>query len=353
MPSGYAGFAVCRWKGDPKVTQNVNISGSIGAASYPAFCRVPLDGDGRYHYAYDEFDIMTYNLSTYNPKPPSLHMKAGYSLDTATPFRLVTSANSRMGANDNSSWFNVRSETGTDGTLNAWLTNDDAEIGWLVNTTVREDAVEVKFVATAARNDWYHMQDPNGNVVSYCVAGCENGGWLYLGNSEDLPATVILEPLALQLLPLTVATPTLTDCLFMNNYAPNAGGIGLQNVAAEFKNCEWRHNTGSVGGGMLIYDRDKGVTKDPVFPTFIDCQIVGNTVTGDGAGVAVYDRGEPYFLRTAFVGNVARGWGGGGRLNDLKWWNRPTFEDCTFEYNIAGLKVTSPADGGGAGSQSK
>jgi predicted outer membrane repeat protein len=102
---------------------------------------------------------------------------------------------------------------------------------------------------------------------------------------------------------------------------------------------------------MIISPFLSSTTTDPIFPSFIDSTFIGQSGYGysnanDGSGFAVYNEGQPFFLRCKFFGNKAGGWGGAGRLNDLQGQFQPRFEDCDFDYNTACTGVSNSGSAG-------
>ena len=80
--------------------------------------------------------------------------------------------------------------------------------------------------------------------------------------------------------------PTISGCLFHDNYVDAKGGAILDQSAAKFINCViWNNSTMRGGGGIYIdYDFDL----DPAATEFINCTISGNSAS-DGGGLYSYN----------------------------------------------------------------
>jgi hypothetical protein len=79
--------------------------------------------------------------------------------------------------------------------------------------------------------------------------------------------------------------PTISRCLFRDNYVDSKGGAILDQSGATFINCViWNNATMRQGGGVYIdYDTDQ----DPATTQFINCTISGNRAS-KGAGLYSY-----------------------------------------------------------------
>lgn len=143
----------------------------------------------------------------------------------------------------------------------------------------------------------------------------------------------------------------ITNCEFLQNRGNQGGGVYIyvENGSAIpiFRNCIFKENRASTGGAISVYAFDGGADASP---EFYDCQIIANTSSWKGGGVA-FERvkywstgGEksniPYFERVAFKDNKADQ--GGGIYFDIYTNNNfPTINNCVFLRNEG-------ADKGGA-----
>jgi predicted outer membrane repeat protein len=141
---------------------------------------------------------------------------------------------------------------------------------------------------------------------------------------------------------LYAAMPTIERCRFEGNTASWGGGMTCHGFSdATIEDCEFVGNvTYNVGGGMFIRSSSS--------PVIERCSFLGNTQIsnplGSGGGVCVYGSGTdggpcyPSISNCLFEGNSVNG-DGGGMAN--AYGTYATVIDCTFRGNTAGR------DGGG------
>ena len=106
------------------------------------------------------------------------------------------------------------------------------------------------------------------------------------------------------------------------------GGMSLAFSSPAIRNCTFRANTSSRGGGIsiIIYSS----------PTLTNCTFEGN-IAEYGGGMECRTVSSPTLTNCTFEGNIAE-YGGGMNCED---WSSPTLENCSFVSNYAN-------NGGGA-----
>lgn len=120
------------------------------------------------------------------------------------------------------------------------------------------------------------------------------------------------------------------------NQALQGGGLVVQNAATgSYQNLTIRNNKATEqGGGLLTYERSKGMT-------FENCEIYGNTAGTNGGGVAMVSTRNAHtpdqnvtFKDMKIHDNSAVENGGGLYLLKQVWFDG---ENCDFEKNSAGI----------------
>jgi predicted outer membrane repeat protein len=122
--------------------------------------------------------------------------------------------------------------------------------------------------------------------------------------------------------------PAISNCLFVNNYAPLGGAVAnvdkasFANVVPQFSNCVFRQNTALNGGAVANLSTDVIPGGEGVKAVFTDCVFSQNTALTDGG--AVYNtnqigntaagNAEPRFVNCVFRDNQAVGMGGAIRV---------------------------------------
>jgi hypothetical protein len=122
---------------------------------------------------------------------------------------------------------------------------------------------------------------------------------------------------------LNHASPTISFCLFTDNFASSAGG-GMTNFdfsSPHVSNCTFSNNSTFDGGGMYNYYDSS--------PNIDHCVFSNNSATGHGAGVCNSRPSAPILTKCTFVSNS--GQFGGGLYNDTG--SSPTVSDCIFSLN--------------------
>ena len=102
------------------------------------------------------------------------------------------------------------------------------------------------------------------------------------------------------------SSPILTRILFVRNrVVGKGGGMYTEGGSPSLSNCRFERNLGfggyAVGGGLSTYDGN---------PTIIACTFADNA-SGSGGAMYCGARGSPALFNCRFVGNTARGVGGG------------------------------------------
>jgi len=121
------------------------------------------------------------------------------------------------------------------------------------------------------------------------------------------------------------SSPKVTGCLFQENWAYYAGG-GMQNNNASrptVGNCTFRGNWAKYSGGGMQ-------SQDESTPHLTDCVFSDNTADNRGGGMHNYNS-SPIFTSCSFKANSARTCGGG--MYNLG--GKPTLAQCTFSRNAA------------------
>ncbi|MFW9996588.1 MAG: choice-of-anchor Q domain-containing protein [Candidatus Odinarchaeota archaeon] len=118
------------------------------------------------------------------------------------------------------------------------------------------------------------------------------------------------------------ASPTISNCSFLNNHADNSGGgVLTESASATISNCTFTGNGATeYGGGINI----SGGT-----PTLSGCRFTGNSAN-DGAAVAAW-YGTPTIVNSVFRANTAN-------MNGAGVWNLSSdsiITNCSFYMNTA------------------
>lgn len=127
------------------------------------------------------------------------------------------------------------------------------------------------------------------------------------------------------------SSPTLVDCIFYENSGGSYGG-GMFNTDSSptLTNCYFKENTGYRYGGGIANFSDSN-------PTLTNCTFSGCS-SRNGGGICNYYDSNPILTNCTFTDNSAE-WGGGGMKN---YQSNPTLTNCTFVENTG-----NAYDGGG------
>jgi C1A family cysteine protease len=153
--------------------------------------------------------------------------------------------------------------------------------------------------------DWYecssaHSQPLNANLKAYAAwwLWARLAGWMH-------------------------DSPTITNCIFLNNSTTNQGG-GMYNYESSptITNCTFKSNSARAsGGGMWDYNSS---------PTTINCTFQNNSACKGGG---MYNaQSSPTISNCTFLNNSAP-FGGGGMLNVEN--SSPAITNCIFKNNLA------------------
>ena len=136
----------------------------------------------------------------------------------------------------------------------------------------------------------------------------------------------------------SVNSPTIRNCVFIENTATEMGGgvfVG-EASAPTFENCTIEQNNAPDGGGIGVGHDDPGLlairvqSNDGLVTTFVDCTISGNQADR-GGGVFVNAGGVPLLDHCTITGNLAAD--GGGLMTNGD--GAPNVSRCTIAANRA------------------
>lgn len=148
-------------------------------------------------------------------------------------------------------------------------------------------------------------------------------------------------------------SPTVSNCLFEQNYAIRYGGAirNWRSSSPDITNCRIVDNSGDYGGGINNTTQSSpiisgceiarntcgyhggGVYNDfSSAPQLIGCTITGNRSYYNGGGVANYNQSHAALFECHLIDNRSTASVGGGMYNDH---SSPTITDTLFEANQA------------------
>lgn len=146
------------------------------------------------------------------------------------------------------------------------------------------------------------------------------------------------------------ASPTVSDCTFINNSANSGGGVYISGMSPSITDCTFTNNSALLaeywfeehgGGGVFVFQSS---------PIISDCTFTQNTSETDGGGIRNIES-LTIVRNCSFSNNTADVDGGGIDNYDGQYPYIPiTVEDCTFDSNVAGASGGF-AEGGGVNSQ--
>ncbi len=138
------------------------------------------------------------------------------------------------------------------------------------------------------------------------------------------------------------SSPTVTNCLFINNSAGAGGGLAVwHECSPTIINCIFIANTSIGAGGALCFQHSS--------PTLISCMILGNTADSGGGMWTLNNYDTPKLTNCVFSGNATMSSGGGvsnagvGGPNP----NPPVLTNCTFNDNSAAVSGGGLYNAGG------
>lgn len=136
---------------------------------------------------------------------------------------------------------------------------------------------------------------------------------------------------------ISLSTPDIVNCLFVDNTALVGGGAYLHHSPVVVTNTVFSNNTAEYfGGGVAVEDFGH--------PTFVDCSFTGNAADA-GAGVWAYLYSSPTLQDCEISGNRASSIGGGVQCSDAD----ATIRGCRITGNTAqqgggiGVRTSHPA----------
>lgn len=130
----------------------------------------------------------------------------------------------------------------------------------------------------------------------------------------------------------TNANASVSDCIFENNSASSTNGVGggvLNDLSSgTFRNCTFRMNSATWGGGMS--------NPHGGGPTITECLFEGNTST-NSAGMENWQGATTVIQNCVFKNNVASNWAGGVScgVDTTSLRSTPRIENCLFYGNRA------------------
>ncbi len=144
------------------------------------------------------------------------------------------------------------------------------------------------------------------------------------------------------------SSPILTNCLFQSNTATSSGGaiynsagglgfLGNGSSSPVLTNCSFRNNLASNGGAMV---NDGSGTGRNSSPTLTNCSFQSNTATSNGGAMYNYGqfsgRSSPVLTNCVFLSNVATTHGGAIYNNgQSSGSSSPILTNCSFQSNSA------------------
>ncbi len=127
------------------------------------------------------------------------------------------------------------------------------------------------------------------------------------------------------------SSPTLRNCIFENNSAPNGGGLYSEGGSPEIIDCRFINNIATSGSCGGMYNRSGS-------PKLTGCEFNNNSA--ESGGGACLDNSGGTVSSTVFTNNSADNVGGGLLIS-----GDATISDCRFEGNRAeegaGIRITS------------
>ncbi len=122
-----------------------------------------------------------------------------------------------------------------------------------------------------------------------CIIDCENNGrGFHFHSGEDLNSVVV------------------GFTITRGNAGLYGGGMFCQDGSPTVKDCIFKGNSASHGGGMANGDSSS--------PTVVNCLFIGNTVAGHGGGMHNWNS-DPTLTNCTFTGNVSSTQPDGGMIN--------------------------------------
>ncbi|MHC4657996.1 MAG: hypothetical protein ACYS83_02310 [Planctomycetota bacterium] len=291
-------------------------------------------------------------------KPDQNSADPNGSGDREATFQLVNSVVLRGGyAGFSEADPNVRDfelyETILNGDISTPDVNTDNSYHVVTGSGVDANAIIGGFTITAGNADWSEGGGMFNNSGSPTVTNCVfinnsailGGGMCNLNNSNPMLSNCSFsgnvtppwgEGSGGNGMFNDQSDPTLIDCIFYANSGGSyGGGIFNTDSSPTLTNCDFEDNTGyRFGGAIANYTNSN--------PKLTNCTFSGGS-SRIGGGMYNNDNSSPTLTNCVFVGNSAE-WGGGGMRN---YQSNPTLTNCVFVGNTG-----NTYDGGGIHNQS-
>ncbi len=132
---------------------------------------------------------------------------------------------------------------------------------------------------------------------------------------------------------LSNTSPTIKNCLFVNNYAGCLGGaIGCYHASPTIQDCIFDDNEADIAGGIVAQSYSN--------PDIIDCEFNGNA----GGAIKCYMYSDPDITGCTFDGNYAHNGAGGIYCRS---YSDPTVSYCVFTDNYVDWDAYSDNEASG------
>ncbi|GAB3493294.1 hypothetical protein GCM10027341_08410 [Spirosoma knui] len=192
--------------------------------------------------------------------------------------------------------------------------NSDNSYHVINNTALNATAVLDGFVVSGGNAVGFDSFDYGGGMnnegSSPTLANC-----LFLNNSAVYGGGISNA---------NASSPTLTNCQFENNSADEGAGMNNGNSSnPSLANCIFRNNSASVGGGLK---------NESSSPALTNCSFVNNSGITYGGGI-VNSNSSPSLTNCLFQDNFGSFYGG-GVSNET---SNPVLTNCSFQSNSSGF----------------
>ncbi len=258
-----------------------------------------------------------------------------------------------------------------------WIPDDYGTIVAGVSAAIDGDTVWVR--------DGTYTGEGNKNILTYgkritirsqngpfnCIIDCENAGRGFACATSEENDTVIQGFTVMNGNPGTygggmyfnAASPTVSDCILMNNITLSAGGgIYCNNAAPRIINCMIMENETGAGGGLYC----EGSNIETI--EIINCTIVGNNAGNQGGGIGAYIAMSSISVKNCIVWNnnnnqiimdahtfisvtysdIQGGWSGTGNIDDNPLFVLGRFGEYYLSQFAAGQGADSPCINAGS-----
>lgn len=173
-------------------------------------------------------------------------------------------------------------------------------------------------------------EDPN--VVAATIIDCEKEGRAFDFRSREGAGSVLAGLTIINGYQMngggiycTNSSPTLTNCVFKNNWAKYVGGgMCNNNAKPTLTNCTFSENWAYYGGGGMQNNSTAG-------PALTKCTFIKNWAKYGGGGMQNHDNSNPKLTDCTFSQNSANNRGAG--MDNYQ--SSPSLTGCTFTKNSA------------------